>query len=245
MKSYKIKNAWAKLVGRFLDILLPVECLGCGQADQWLCPNCLAKIKFQKIDQCLVCKKTTYLGQTHQGCREKTWLDGVVIAADWEDPLLQDAIHKYKYKFVTDLAEPLAQILVKKITEPGWAQLFKGKNIMLVPVPLHQRRWRWRGFNQAELLAEKIGNKFNWPVMGSLMFRRRYTRPQAKLKKEEREKNLVGVFGVGTRVSGELKDRTIILVDDVITTGTTVNECAKILKENGAKEVWGIALARG
>ncbi|NMC51288.1 ComF family protein [Candidatus Kuenenbacteria bacterium] len=249
-----IKNALEKLTGRFLDVLFPIECLGCGRENEWLCPLCQAKIKLKTIDQCVVCKEPTVFGQTHRSCQEKTALDGVIVAAEWEDKLLQEAIHKYKYSFVKGLAEPLAQILIKKITpprqaiwagEPQMVQLLKSKNIILAPIPLHRRRLNWRGFNQAELLAERIGREFGWPIMPLLMRRNKYTKPQAKLKKEEREKNLQGVFGMSDELEKGLKDKTVLLIDDIITTGTTMNECAKILKEAGAKEVWGAALARG
>jgi ComF family protein len=193
----------------------------------------------------VVCKNTTWLGKTHESCQEKTELDGVIIAAEWEDKILQEAIHKYKYSFVMGLARPLAQILIKKINEPELARLMSGKIILVASVPLHKRRLRWRGFNQAELLAKEIVSHFGWPMMPLLMLRKKYTKPQAKLKKEEREKNLQGVFGVAGEQITEIKDQTILLIDDVLTTGTTMNECAKILKEAGAKEVWGVALARG
>ena len=254
MSWQKIKNALEKISRRFLDLLFPIECLGCGEEKEWLCSKCQAKIKFKTIDQCVVCKETTSLGKTHQTCQEKTKLDGVLIAAEWEDKTLQEIIHKYKYSFVTGLAEPLSKILIKKIDplkrvlwtdELKQTQLTEQQKIILVPIPLHPRRLRWRGFNQAELLAKNIALHFDWPVDSSIILRQKHTKPQAKLKKEVREQNLHEAFVMKEIQKPKIKDKTVILIDDVLTTGTTMNECAKILKEAGAREIWGVALARG
>lgn len=245
MNLETLKNAFLKIKARFLDLLFPLECLGCGKENEWLCQSCINRIKYKKIDQCVVCKESSHLGQTHPACQDKTFLDGVIIAADWEDQTLQTAIHKYKYNFMTGLAGPLTQILTKKINTPQQLELWRGKRIILAPVPLHKKRLRWRGFNQAELLAEKIASQIGWEMQTILLARQRYTKPQAKLKKEEREKNLIGAFGTQATIDERESETVVILVDDVLTTGTTMNECAKILKQNGAKTVWGLALARG
>lgn len=185
------------------------------------------------------------LGQTHGICQEKTALDGMIVAAEWEDKILQEAIHKYKYNFVQGLAEPLSKILIQKIKRPEQLALWQGQKIILVPVPLHKKRYRWRGFNQAELLTEKVGEYFHWEINRDFVARVRYTKPQAKLKKEEREQNIIGAFGVNMLTAEQPVEKIVILVDDVLTTGATMDECAKSLKQKGIKTVWGLAIARG
>ncbi|OGG91246.1 hypothetical protein A3H03_01765 [Candidatus Kuenenbacteria bacterium RIFCSPLOWO2_12_FULL_42_13] len=245
MEWQAVMSTFVKIKPFLLDLFFPIECLGCGGENKWLCQRCQEKIKLKAIDECLVCKETTGLGKTHEPCRTKTFLDGVMVAAAWEDKLLQGAIHKYKYNFVTGLAEPLADILIKKMNEPERVRLFEKRKIILVPVPLHKKRLNWRGFNQAELLTKKISSHFGWGIQPMLLLRQRYTKPQVKLKKEKRAQNIQGAFGIKPGQPETIKDALVILVDDVLTTGATMNECAKILKENGIKEVWGLALARG
>ncbi|HRY63026.1 MAG TPA: ComF family protein [Patescibacteria group bacterium] len=245
MKLEILKNALLKIKTRFLDLLFPIECLGCGGENDWLCQECLAKIKYKKIEQCVVCKETTVFGQTHTSCREKTALDGMIVAAEWEDKILQEAIHKYKYNFVQGLAEPLSKILIQKIKRLEQLALWQGQKIVLMPVPLHKKRYHWRGFNQAALLAARVAKYFGWETQDLVLKRERYTKPQAKLKKEERERNMVGAFGASAITSEHASETVVILVDDVVTTGATMNECANILKANGVKTVWGLALARG
>lgn len=118
---------------------------------------------------------------------------------------------------------------------------------VIIPVPLHKRRLRWRGFNQAELLtksvSEKISPGFDIPVFSDLLIRKKYTQPQMNIKGyAARQKNMRDVFGVVDKKI--IKDRRVWLVDDVCTTGATLFACAEALKRAGAKEVWSIVIAR-
>jgi len=112
----------------------------------------------------------------------------------------------------------------------------------LVPVPLHIRRERWRGFNQSQLIAEKLSDKFGIEIDCHGLKRVKHGKAQAKLSKSERWENIKGSFFWEKE---SLSGRNIILIDDVVTTGATLNEAAKVLKENGAGEVWGLVVARG
>ncbi|MBU4216276.1 hypothetical protein L6270_02600 [Candidatus Parcubacteria bacterium] len=119
---------------------------------------------------------------------------------------------------------------------------FNTETILIIPVPLHNKRLRWRGFNQSEKLAHFIANKSQIKINTENLKRIKFKKPQASLKKEARLKNIQNVF---TWQGAKLNHQNIILVDDVTTTGATLNECAKILKANGANEVWGLVLANG
>ena len=111
---------------------------------------------------------------------------------------------------------------------------------LLTPMPLSKKRKRWRGFNQADNLTKKLAKKFNYEL--ALGLERRHCRPQAELNEQDRLKNLKGAFyWRGESLAGKI----IIIIDDVITTGATINEAAKVLKEAGASQVWAIALAKG
>jgi ComF family protein len=113
-----------------------------------------------------------------------------------------------------------------------------GKHSFFVPVPLHPERFRIRGYNQAELLAKELSFRLGIPSLNVLV-REKPTKPQFKLKREERMKNVIGVFTVSKKLKTKVKGANIILIDDITTTGSTLRECAKILKKSGVKKYWG------
>ncbi len=213
----------------FIDLLFPIECLGCGKKEQWLCPACSAKIEINFKNQ-----PEIFAGSQN--------LAGVWLAADYCQPLLIKVLHTFKYSFVSCLGQNLAEVLIRFLSFK-----IKQKEIssfdLIIAIPLAHRRRLWRGFNQAEILAAEISRHFGWPNKSNLLFRRYYTRPQVGLKAVDRIINVKGIFCVH---NGDLlKNKKVLLVDDVVTTGATMQECAKVLKASGAKEVWGLAVARG
>ena len=119
----------------------------------------------------------------------------------------------------------------------------------IMPVPLHSRRLRWRGFNQAKLIAEIISQKltpgFEIPILDEILIRKKYTRPQMKVKNYlDRQKNIQDSFILNEPGFEKVKNKKILLIDDVATTASTLLECARILKENGAKKVFAAVIAR-
>ena len=247
-----IKLYWHKICKFLLDVLFPIECIGCGKEDVWLCQQCFTAIKLKEIDSCPVCKKISNFGRTDEWCREQTSLDGMIVAASFNDKLLQDVIHKYKYNFIKELATPLSEILINKIIKldnkedkPNWASLLFSSDLILLPIPLHKKRLRWRDFNQAEMLSKKLAANFHLNHQPHILKRKRYTAAQIELKREQRLDNIKNAFQVTKEWQDKLKNGKILLVDDVTTTGATLNECARTLKERGVREVWGLVLARG
>ncbi len=113
---------------------------------------------------------------------------------------------------------------------------------LIVPVPLHPKRLRWRGFNQSLLLARQVSRAYGTPVDPFVVVRRRETPPQTQLTEEERRRNMRGAFAVNSGTP--IKNKTILLVDDVYTSGATVNECSRVLRRAGAKAVYVLTLAR-
>ncbi len=235
-----------------LDILFPIECIGCGQEGVWLCKKCEKKININTEDLCPVCRKNSIYGKTHPWCSNKTYLDGLIVASERKNKILPLIIHRLKYNFIKELAEPLSNILIKKIiqidgkeTQPNWVRLLLNQNLIVMPVPLHKRRLRWRGFNQADILAKKICQKLNLTLRNYILIRKKYTTPQVKLKRKKRLTNLQGVFAIDKEWQHKIANTKVLLVDDVTTTGATLSECARVLKKYGVLEVWGIVLERG
>ncbi len=151
---------------------------------------------------------------------------------------LMEAIHAFKYGKRVSLARPLAAFLRETFYD------FWGRDHidLLIPVPLHIKRLRERGFNQAHLLISRWAKKEGLPFDGLLLFRKRWTEPQVYLNRKEREKNIRKAFSV--KDPERIRGKKILLVDDVYTTGSTVNECARVLMKGGAEWVDVLTLAR-
>jgi competence protein ComFC len=220
------KNPIRTVLGFLLDLIFPIHCLDCGMEGEWLCENCRQALKKRHEPQQIYVANGNYL-------------DEVIVAADFKDEIVEKLVKSFKYQLVRNLAGSLSGFL----TDASICKGINGCEYGLIPVPLHKRRLRWRGFNQAELLASALARKTQQPIFTALLLRVKYNIPQAQLKARERTGNMHGCFAVSEpeRVRGG----NFILVDDVVTTGSTMNECARILKENGAVKVIGLAFAHG
>ena len=219
-----------------IALLFPRRCLGCGQKGQYFCFNCQGKIRPVKHQICPVCQKPTSDGQTHPRCQTKHSLDGLTTIFTYQGPIKR-AIGQLKYRFITDLADELIKFSVRHLRN-------KHPHSILLPIPLHPRRQRWRGFNQSEILGKKLGKKVGWKVGTNLLFRHQDKPPQMKLKGQERKENIRGVFKLKPNFSPNLKSKKILVFDDVWTTGSTLREAGRTLKKDGFKKVWGLTLAR-
>jgi competence protein ComFC len=226
------------------DLFFPLFCLGCEAYGAWLCPRCLLSLP-QRIDQrCPLClKQLTPHGERCFGCQDRSGLDGVFAASYYHSPLLSYTIHTYKYRFMPALSETLGEFLVRSLQSTDLPL-----PDIIIPVPLHPRRLRFRGFNQAVLLGQYLSEHLvlGYPLsFQEILIRRRITKPQMKTRsREERLANLENAFALAPGKKGEVRGRSVWLIDDVSTTGTTLTECARALKKSGAKSVFGIVLAR-
>jgi len=233
----------------FLDLLFPIECLGCGLDGVWVCDSCLNTIGLNLDNQCVVCSRPCFNGLTHGECRHKNLLDQVIFCADSNSKLLHQIIYRFKYNFIQELKYPLGEIMINKIIyeKQQGNDLFFGDNLVLVPVPLHKKRLKWRGFNQAALLACQLADFLEVDSREDILFRRKYNKPQVKLNRKTRLENLKNSFAVNPdfRHSYSFKNCSFLLVDDILTTGVTLSECARILKQAGARRVAAIVLCRG
>lgn len=235
-KSKKLIENLSGFYNFLLDLIFPKYCVGCGCEGVWLCKTCKDKIIYIEKTTCPTCNRLTSIGKFCSRCRPNSYLTGVIVAAYYNEGPLKEAIHNFKYDLIFDLKYALSDILSETLNK-RW-----NKKAIIIAVPLHKKRASERGFNQAELLAEEVSKKFNFRIIKNKLVRTKYTTQQVKLSGKKRRKNLFGVFGwVGKE---EIKGKIVLLVDDVYTTGATLQECAKILKLAGAKEVWGLVLAK-
>jgi len=230
-----------------LDSLFPVFCLSCQKEGFWLCEKCLAETKILDFQVCPACEEViTDKGFLCHFCREarKSRLDGLIAAVSYDDPVARKMVHNFKYRFIGDISESLAKLIFRAlvrndITLPDF----------VVPVPLHPKRLRWRGFNQSLLLAEYISKEIS-PMMEidilDILQRKHYNAPQMNVKNyRERLENVKNIFGLKSDINFDLvKNKNILLIDDIATTGATLEECAKVLKLAGAKKVFAAVVAR-
>lgn len=171
-------------------------------------------------------------------------MDGLLVAASYKDKAVSSAVHLYKYRFVEDFSRILGDIMLKSIRDSELPL-----PDVIIPIPLHKRRLRWRGFNQSELIAKRISEKitpgFPISIENNLLERFRYTHPQMEIKNQaKRRKNIEKAFKIPGDKPELVRNKRILLVDDVATTGATIFECAKTLKKSGASEVFAVVVAR-
>lgn len=151
---------------------------------------------------------------------------------------MRQRIHQLKFGGQLHWVRPLADLLVRMVQREAVVSTVD----RIIPVPLHRKRLRQRGFNQASLLARMLGRQLSLAVSCDALLRSCWTEPQTRLKREERLQNVKGAFHVAD--AGKVRDRYLLLVDDVYTTGTTLNECAKTLKAAGAAAVHAVTVSR-
>lgn len=217
------------------DFIFPKKCVSCGRYGAYICPECLSKIESIQHAVCPICQRQAIGGKTHPGCHNRYALDGLVVGFRYKGPI-KLAISKIKYRWIWDIAYTVIDLLSERIWKFNIPEEF-----VLVPIPLHAKRKNWRGFNQAELICQILGKKFGCRTENFLK-RKVETKTQVGLTRDERKKNIKNAFALNSAVIG---GKTIILVDDVYTTGATMTEACRVLKLGGAGVVWGMAIALG
>jgi len=219
------------------DYIFPIHCLNCDKEGEWLCPECLSTVDTRGIFRCPLCNCFTFQGESCGRCAGKTKLLSIAAIAEYgEEKIVGKLIKAIKYAYAEEAISVIEKMIDSFLINN--ADFFATVQT-IVPVPLHPRRFAERGFNQALLIAKILAQKIQRPVVEVLQ-RQRYTPCQVGLSREKRQQNLHGAFAL----SGMLSP-SILLVDDVYTTGSTMQECAKVLRKAGVKEVRGLVVARG
>jgi ComF family protein len=227
-----------------LDLLYPRACCCCGgRTAASVCEPCFTQLRFLRPPWCIRCgvplqtpgDAPRYCGrcilQPPHFVRARAAL---IYEAQHDNPLAR-AIRRYKYDRDASLAPALARLLIDNLQQIPAPDL-------IVAVPLHRQRLQWRGFNQALLLAKRLGKHLRARVDLSLLQRTRATQPQVELGDDQRRANVRGAFRLSDPAA--VRDRSILLMDDVMTTGATVDECSRVLLRAGAASVEVLTLAR-
>ncbi len=228
-----------------LDLVFVPRCLECGaklgeDRRACLCGRCWASIRLIKPPACVSCGKQLMsdLEPLCGDCLEATHIFTDNRSAAVYEGVMRNAIHLFKYKDKRKLGRYFGEMSVQALLSTGGLSGIE----CVIPVPIYRKKRR--DFNQSEVLARLIGEAFGLPVHSNLLVRTRDTRPQHELSRGERRQNVSGAFFL--KNGQELDSRSVLLVDDIFTTGATANECAgAILSGSGAKLVRVFTLARG
>lgn len=237
----------------FIDLIYPPRCAICreflwktrakkDQEELLFCRPCFDGFSEIGSPLCTICCKPfdSKVEEDHpcEDCIRKKPLYDMIRAPYFYDGGIMEVIHQFKYADRTHLADSLGPLLASFTKK--W--LDRADGYLVMPVPLHPKRLRERGFNQSLLLARYVASRLGTDLDFLSLRRIRYTQPQTGLKSEERKRNVRKAFEIA---DGEaIKGRNVLLVDDVTTTGNTLNECARVLKRAGSGAVFGLVLAR-
>jgi ComF family protein len=223
-----------------LDLLFPPTCALCKKSGSILCPDCQQSLHLQEsYVRCTHCHSIVEQNGHCLACRSHQLKLNGLRAYGRHQNTLRNCIHALKYDGQTRLAQPLGALLAQTYRRHGMQADF------LVPLPLHAIRQKQRGYNHAVLLAQACAEELGVPVYEDLVMRHRATAAQVGLSSQQRHQNVVGAFScVSTVTTRTIFKRSIIIIDDVCTTGATLEACAETLFSAGAHSVWGLVLAR-
>jgi len=223
-----------------LDFVFPKVCLGCGREGAYICKNCLNRLP-QLPSLCPICEKPSIDGVTHTRCLSPLALNGLISLWPYQG-VVRRALIGLKYKFASEIAKEITVYLTAKLKhEP----LLNFTDLILIPIPVHPLRKNWRGFNQAEIVGQSLAKYFGWRFCPDFLLRKKMTLPQTGLEGKERIENIRGVFTLNSSYKPLITNhQSLVLFDDIWTTGSTVKEAAKVLKRSGISTVWGLTVAR-
>lgn len=234
-----------KIGQKILNFILPPQCINCSTPvfqQGGLCATCWEKIAFISNPLCFVCGFPFNVQIENENicgpCARKKSLFTKARAAIYYNDASKPMILRFKHSD----ALHIAPLFVEWLYQAG-QELFHQTDY-LVPIPLHWSRLVYRGYNQAALLSQKLSKKTKIAHLPDLLERNRKTPPQGNLTAKEREKNVLNAFNLNKKYQNLIRDKHILLIDDVLTSGATVRACTKILKKSGAKQVNILTLAR-
>jgi ComF family protein len=216
----------------FLDIIFPKVCVECGKEGSDICNECFCKIQTRKTQQCPHCKRENANGKfCGEYCKKDYQFDQLIVCTDYKQ--IRNLIIQFKYKFSKDLIKIFTKLLKNELKNCT-------SEASVVPAPIHKKNLKRRGFNQSLLLAKAITQILPNTKLVDCLQEKESRSQQAHLDRSHRLQNLQNSIIITAHSS--LKN--ILLIDDIVTTGSTLNECSRVLKNAGAKHITAIVLAR-
>lgn len=244
-----IHTTLSKVKNLINDCLFPSYCQGCNvfiksENQKYLCEKCFKKLLINSEFYCPICLKRNGF-ENFKKCvhsDKSSHLDFLGFATYYEDPAIRNLIHNFKYNFAEQIKWTIKDILIaylNKTFKDDW------QNYIIIPIPLHKTRFNWRGFNQSEKIGSLLASYYNISLINNVLIRNKKTEAQAKIQnREKRQENLKEAFNISRKSNFNLQNKSIILLDDVYTSGATLEEAAKVLKSAGAKRIIGLVIAK-
>lgn len=217
-----------------LDLVFPKTCLGCGKAGKYICQECISSTSFAQ-PVCPYCKHSSIDGSTHSLCQREFGLDGLSTIWMYEG-VLRKAILALKYKYATEIGKEISEYASSSLTVKSLPRVYN-----LTPIPIYWHKQNTRGFNQSIEVGGNIAENLRLNFIPDLLIKTVSTKPQAGLSGRERITNINKTFILNSKHKAP---DSVLIFDDVFTTGSTLFEAAKVLKRGGVKKVWGLTIAR-
>ncbi len=236
-------SIFPRLKNAFLNLLFPQACVRCATEGTLLCRTCEDSLRLLP-PSCFVCGGLvpagvrTPAGRTCNSCRDGSHIYAFFSPFTYGNPVIREMIHGLKYRYATSLAPILGRLLSDSLV---YMRSSVPSESVVIPIPLSPSRQRVRGFNQSEVIGRYVSRFFSLPLVCGVLVKIKETKPQMEIYRDERLINMKGAFAVAKKEIVE--NKTVILIDDVKTTGATLEEAARVLKEAGVKEVWAITIA--
>ena len=220
----KMASTWyyvaIMILSTIIEYLAPAECVLCGREGEWLCAVCEEGAVIRKAGTCYRCNALSDGGRTCAACRRATPLSGVIVASHYDGPI-KDLVGRIKYYQAASLARPFARMIAARILVADFD--------VIVPVPTTAVKRRARGYNQAAVICNGMSSVMGIPVLNGAVIRQHATETQTRKHRTERWENVKGSFKIAKE--NELKNKHLLLVDDVITTGATLEACGNVIMQ--------------
>lgn len=218
------------------DVFYPKYCFSCKRAGSYLCKFCVNQVPTVTQSFCIVCNKPSLDGWTHPHCKTQFSADRLVSALPYKNSVVSDMVITGKYYFIPECFAVLAALTANHLLLNGFEE--EVADFIICPIPLHPQRLRWRGFNQSEVAGKILSQALHIPCI-NILKRTKKTEVQKNLDAKSRKTNMQNAFACVRK-----SPKKVLLIDDVTTTGQTLSEAARVLKQNGAQAVWCISLAK-
>jgi len=234
------------MLTNIINLLYPASCQVCDKKsetyNQYLCRDCAQKMKKRQPPFCVKCgHKLNYKEDLCSDCKKTNPYFDKAVSIFHYDGILKKLVHDFKYRKITSLAKEFVRFIVDFIKENNFAK----ETDIVLSIPMHPFKLLKREINPSHILAKNIANKLNLNYSSNILRKTKNTIPQSKLNRSKRIENIKYSFSLKNDNGYNIKDKNILLVDDLFTTGSTANECSRILKEKGAGRIEVITLARG
>ncbi len=238
-----MKEGVERIIRLCKDVLFPIYCISCHQEGAWFCPSCFSEIHDFGVFLCPYCSQHSVYGVSCVSCMSSASniVSSVISMLPYHTASMERLLHVYKYQYATDCVD-VFYLIIRSFFD-RYPFLCSGIDIC-VPVPLHRQRQLERGFNQSELFAQYIASLLHLP-MKDVLIRNKKTTQQALLSKADRISNVSDAFVCSLSSVSFVKGKKILLIDDVYTTGSTLQAAAEALFIAGAKDVQGCTIFRG